>query len=177
VIVKPYEAAGSVEIQALADLLNEFSLGMSKAQVCRQMTAHPAYRFSSATQCPNIDDWVTVNAPQATDLPAKVGLVFRSGAVSAMWTKFPSPEFDSISAAIQKKHGGKRWQKSIAVGDCGATLANQMAYWHTKDADIYLDRFNENENGEMMGWLSFNTPYGFPFEPQACLEHSRASAN
>lgn len=168
-----YQVQGSLAIQSIVELLNEFTVGMSKAQVCRQMVEHPAYRFSSATLCPEIDDWVTINAPQATDLPAKIGLVFRSGMVEAMWTKFPSADFEAMYGTVEKKHGRENWKQKIAAGDCGSTLLNQMTYWHTRYADIYLDMYNETENGEMMGWLSLNSPSAFAYPPQSCLQQSR----
>jgi hypothetical protein len=93
--------------------------------------------------------------------------------VEAMWTKFPSADFEAMYGTVEKKHGRENWKQKIAAGDCGSTLLNQMTYWHTRYADIYLDMYNETENGEMMGWLSLNSPSAFAYPPQSCLQQSR----
>ena len=156
-------------IPAAAQDLNGFKLRMSKLDVCRYVHEHPTHSFKGETRCPETDNRVVVSITQPEfSFVSPVALAFDyHGTVSAIWSTFRSSEFDSVYVNAVKKFGRPTWQKEYTTGKDGASFPNRLVYWHSKTADIYLERQNKLENGEMMGWLAINSPSPFSLIPPA----------
>jgi hypothetical protein len=145
---------------------------MTKADLCARMNVHPDYRFVSPTRCPEIDNWVTIEMvhPESRFLGKVIVAFLEEETAAAIWTTFPSEDFETLRAHFVEKYGKPDWHKRIEPGECGATLSNYLVHWRTKTADLYLELYNKIENGKMTGWLALNTPWLPGLAPQACLQ-------
>ncbi len=159
--------------------LNGFKIAMSKLEVCRYVQEHPAYKFQGETKCHETDSRLVVGVrdPEFSSIDV-VALAFDyRGNLSAIWSKFPSSDFDSVYENAVKKFGKPTWNKEYTAGTDGASFPNGLVYWHLKTADIYLERQNNFENGQATGWLALDEPASFPIIPPASFTIRDTSRN
>jgi hypothetical protein len=165
--------------QAAAQDLNGFKITMSKLDVCRYVQEHPTYNFKGETNCPETDNRVVVSIrdPEFSSIGV-VALAFDyRGNLCAIWSKFPSSDFNSVYENAVKKFGKPTWNKEYTAGTDGASFPNKLVYWHLKAADIYLERQNKLENGQATGWLALDEPVSFPIIPPASFTIRDTSRN
>jgi hypothetical protein len=155
--------------QAAAQDLIGFKITMSKRDICRYVEEHPTHSFKDETKCPETGSRVIVKTtePELSSISVVTLAFDYHGELSTMWSKFPSSDFNSVYEMAVKKFGKPAWNKQYTPGKDGASLPNQLVYWHLKAADIYLERQNKLENGQATGWLALDEPAPFPMVPPA----------
>ena len=156
-------------LRAAGQDLNGFAIGMSKADTCRYVERHSTHSFQSPTKCPGMDDRVIVLMTGAEFAQVRTAtLAFdRRDVISAIWSGFPTANFNAVYVAAVKRFGKPTWEKEYFVGRDYAIFPNTLVYWHTSKADIYLERQNKLENGEATGWMSLAPAMSFPIIPPA----------
>lgn len=156
-------------LHAAGQDLNGFAIGMTKLEVCRYIEQHPSTSFQSQTECPNVEDRVTVNVTPSESVEVReVTLAFdRRNTISVLWSRFPTANFTAVYIAARGRFGKPTWEKEYRAGKDDATLPNKLVYWHTKKAEIYLEQQNKVQNGEQTGWLALDPPASSPIIPPA----------
>jgi|ERR1700722_1319388 len=141
----------------LAQDLNSFSLRASKEEVCRSLNNSQSDTLGGTSKCPALGDFVTIDSKLPT-IPGitQIKIAFQNSTIDAIWSDFPSRDFESVYAGAKKKYGKPTWEKEVKAGEFGAIFANRLIYWHKKSADIYLEQYSQSRGEEMLGWLALN---------------------
>jgi len=165
--------------RATAQDLNGFKIAMSKLDVCRYVEEHSTHSFKDETKCPETASRVVVKTtePEFSSISVVTLAFDYHGELSTMWSKFPSSDFNSVYEMALRKFGKPAWDKEYTAGKDGASLPNQLVYWHLKAADVYLERQNNLENGQATGWLALDEPAPFPMIPPASFTIRDTSRN
>jgi hypothetical protein len=135
--------------------LNGFRIGMSKAEICKLVSGNAIYILAPPATCPEIEDYPTIETTKPT-LPnvRRVNLMLRNGVVAAIWATFPSVAFNAVDAMLTVKFGSSDSEQVTKAGKSGG-FANSLVHRRFWRVHIYVEQFNHEENGEMVGWLAF----------------------